>query len=379
MTPERKVENMSDKSIPSTTTPDLISTWGVNLEAAVCEQCDWSYLLPAGQPPLYCPHCFQAALTPLAQQVAYLPYTRPPELVLPFTVSAEKLGQAIQDFAHQIWFAPGDLKPQNLQARLQRLYLPLWLVDSEAQATWEAEAGFNYDVVSHQDKFDDNKGGWTSQQITETRVRWEPRLGRLTRPYANIAAPALEEYIALQQKLGQYDLPAARPYQAGVITAAVVRLPNRLPADAWPDAIPVIQAAAAEECRQACQSDHLRQFRWQAAYNNLNWTLLLLPAYAAYYLDDENRPQPLLIHGQSGHVSGPRRASLKRAQRATLIIVGVAVAIFIFSLLLAALSILARSLLAVAVIGALIAIVIGLLALAPIGIAWQFNRSNVKG
>ncbi|MFC1976601.1 hypothetical protein ACFLXQ_09395 [Chloroflexota bacterium] len=357
-------------------TSDLTSTWHTNLEAAICEHCDWSYLVPAGSLPVHCPHCFQAWLTPISAQAVNLLYSQPPELILPFTLSADTLAQSIQTFAGHIWFAPDDLKPQNLQARLQRVYLPMWLVDSEVQATWQAEVGFNYEVVSHQDRYNDHRGGWVSQKVTETRIRWEPRLGRLTRTYHNTVAPALEEHRHLQQQLGAYNLKDSQAYQAQTIADAFIRLPNRLPTDAWPDAIPPIQATAAEECRRAGSADHVRQFRWQADYPTLNWTLLLLPMVVTYYLDDDKKPQPILIHGQSGRLSGPRRASMKRAQRMALIIVGVAVAVFTLSVGLGIVSIFAPRVLVLAIIALAVAIIIGLLAIAPIVIAWQFNRST---
>ena len=48
------------------------------------------------------------------------------------------------------------------------------------------------------------------------------------------------------------------------------------------------------------------------------WTLLLLPLLSAYYLDDEGAPQAVYINGQNGTISGVRRSSMKRAQRASL-------------------------------------------------------------
>ncbi len=357
-------------------TPTTYSAWGVNLEGAVCEHCDWSYLLPWGSIPLQCPNCLQAALSPLEEEVDDLPSNHPPELSLPFSVTTDKLNQNIQDFGGRIWFAPGDLKPSNLKDRLQRVYLPMWLVDSEVQATWQVEVGFDYEAVSHRDQFNQNKGGWVSQRVTETRIRWSPRLGRLKRAYHNIAAPALEEHSALKQKLGPYKLDAAQPYRPESLANTVVRLANRSPADAWPDAIPPIRSAAAEECRRACQADHWREFRWRAEYANKHWTLLLLPMYVTYYLDDDDRPQPILIHGQTGQLSGPRRASMKRAQRSALIIVAVAVLFFLLSLIVALVSIFMPPLLLVAGIGLVIALIIGLLALIPLAIAWQFNRTN---
>jgi hypothetical protein len=369
---------MDQPTPPDTLAPtlNLSDLWGFNLEIAACEQCNWSYLLVQGSLPHHCPRCFQASLKPLENQAERLPWTHPPERFLPFTVSREQLRHSIEDFAGGFWFAPDDLQASNLQARLQRIYLPLWLVDSEVQAIWQAEVGFDYQVASHQDYYDENRNGWLSREITETRIRWDPRLGRLTRTYHNIAAPALEEHAALRQQLGTYEFDTAQPYRSSDMADLLIRLPNRDPADAWPEAIPVLRAVAAEECRRACRADHIRQFRWTAEYPGRNWSLLLVPMYTTYYLDDDKNPQPVIIHGQSGQLHGPRRASMRRAQRTAVILVVVAVAIAILSLVAAAVALVLPPFLLIAGIGLLIAFLAGLAALIPLGIAWHFNRQQ---
>jgi hypothetical protein len=297
---------------------------------------------------------------------------------LSFTLSEAQLHQQLRAFADSVWFAPPDLTPQNLITRVQRLYLPMWLVDGEVEAIWQAEAGFDYQAVSHHDKYNDNQGGWSSQQVTETRIRWEPRLGRLKRTYQNRAAPSLEEEAQLRAQLGPYNREKAQPYQPQALAGTIVRLPNRSPDDAWPDVVPAFQAAAAEECRQAAQAAHIRQFRWTATYQNLNWTLLLLPAYITYYLNDEQVACPVLLHGQSGQLSGRRYGSMKRAKQTGLLIASGAVVLFGLSLLLALFSVLLPPLFLLAGIGLMAAFVIGALALLPILIVWQAKRTTLQ-
>jgi hypothetical protein len=174
----------------------VAEAWGAPLVAVVCETCDWTFLAPPSADLGRCPHCSRPGLTPLDSGLSQLPYTQPPELTLPHALDPAQLGQAIQTFARGIPYPPQDLTPSTLQRRLQRVYLPMWLVDASVQANWKAEAGFDYQVVSHQDQY--SGSGWTSQQVKEGRIRWEPRLGRLERSYANLAAPALEDHPALQ-------------------------------------------------------------------------------------------------------------------------------------------------------------------------------------
>ena len=354
----------------------LASLWGEPTSMVVCGVCDWSYMLPQAALPQRCPNCFRGELKSVtASEEGQLPRVRPPELCLPFRVAIEKVLQNIQQFAAGPWFAPADLAAQNLRGRLKRVYWPMWLVDCDVQATWEAEAGYNYEVVSHQDRYNEGQAGWTSHEVKETRVRWEQRAGQLERSYANVAAPALEDHRQLMARVQGFKHENAQPYSSEALKQAFVRLPNRSVEDAWSDAAPAVQAASADECRQATRADHIRQYQWSPEYRNQNWTLLLLPVYTTYYLDDEAVPQPVIIHGQSGYLSGKRRASMKRAQRASLFILIAAAVVFMFSLLFAGIGLLVPPLLALGGIGVLAAILVAAAAVAPVAIVWQINRS----
>jgi hypothetical protein len=349
--------------------------WPQNLSAGVCEVCDWSFLYNPQSPPARCPHCFSRALTPL-EAVSELPYSAAPELTLPVAVTSASLATSLETFARGIPFYPKDLTAGNLRQRVVQVYLPMWLVDVTALADWSAEAGYNYQVVSHQDRFSDARGGWTSQEVQETRVRWESRLGRLSRRYQNIPVAALEGDTGLPRQAGGFDITAAVPYQPDQVAGAVIRLPSRSQQDSWPDAVLPIYNAAAEEVRQASAADHLRQFRWNAEYSQPNWTYLLLPLLCTYYLDDDNHPQPVIVHGQNGYINGKRKASMARAQGTAMNLVIAAGLIFLVGLLLGAGTLLFPPLGVIAGLIFLLALALALGAVIPILVVWQFNRSR---
>lgn len=368
-----------DTVISGSLTSKTASGWGLPLQAAVCEACDWRFFLPLDQALPRCPHCFQKALSILEDASTQEIPLSPPELFLPFTLPNEILLQRLQAFTKGLWLPPVDLNINNLRSRLQRVFWPVWLVDGDVQATWQAEAGYNYQVVSHQERFADGRG-WSTQEVTETRIRWEPRLGRLQRTYQNIAAPALDEHRSLMGWLGGYDIAKSLPYEAARAFTGLekgrwlVCLPGRSQADAWPDAAPVFQSSAAVECQQACASSHIREFRWSPFFERQNWTLLLLPVLTTFYQDDESKPQILLIHGQNGTLHGVRRASMKRAQRTALWILGAGAVLLLFSLLVSAASFFFPLLLVLGGIGLALALLVCLLAVIPVAIAWSVNR-----
>ncbi|MBN2001967.1 MAG: hypothetical protein JXA21_01315 [Anaerolineae bacterium] len=348
------------------------TAWGIALESTRCPHCEWQYFTPKESAVQRCPHCFQADLIPVEDPGTQL-YTQPPELVLPFNVNLAAIEQHIETFSEKIPFAPKDLEARMLCTRIQRLYLPMWLVDGEVSAIWDAEVGFDYQVVSHREHYGEEE--WDTEETRETRTRWEPRAGRLQRHYDNIITPALEEHTALLHALGRYSYQDAQPYTAGEIQGTPIRLPDRAPEAAWADAIPGFQQTATEECRQAAQSDRIQRFRWSPEYTNLHWTLLLLPIYSTYYLDDNQQPQRILVNGQTGKVSGARRASMQRAQRVSLIVGIVAAIFFVLGLGLSILGLAMPPLIIAGIAILVVAFGGGLVgALIPILIAARFNR-----
>jgi hypothetical protein len=346
------------------------------MTAYVCERCHWRFLEREGQNVARCPHCYQVKLTVLDTPEEAHGASFPPERTIPFALSGEGLNRAITAFTSAIPFAPDDMTPARLLERAERIYLPSWLVDVEVEATWQGEAGFNYDVMSHEGRYAEGEG-WLSREVVETRTRWEPRIGRLRRDYHDIPAPALEEADKLAAAIGGYPVGEARAYKPEDLKDVHVRVPDRRPDDAWPGAIPSLLNAAGDECRQAMGADHVRDFRWSPTYGRRNWTLLLRPLYSTYFLDDEGHPSPLLVHGITGRISGQRRASMKRAKRTSLIVLLVAAVILTVSLAVTAAGSLVPILLPIGGIGLLLGVVTGLGAAYPVLRAWSFNRSQI--
>lgn len=311
---------------------------------------------------------------PLGDSLAGFPNLRTPELVIPASVSEARMTQALTAFCLGIPFAPPDLKPGNLLIRMQKVFLPTWLVDCRVAATWRAEAGFDYEVVSHQDHF--SGGKWISKQVKEGRIRWESRLGRLDRRYSNVPAAALEGGKEMFQLLGEFSTAQAQGYEPAMLHNASLRLPDRSTTDAWSEAEVALRSRAAEECRMATSAGHLRSFGWEPGYSEQNWTLLLLPVFSAFYLDEAGSPIPVYFHGQSGQAAGTRRASIKRAKRASLALFLISATVFLLSLLAAGLSAILPALLALAVVGFSAALLVGAASIYPLAAVWWFNRTQ---
>ncbi|NMC53670.1 MAG: hypothetical protein GYA48_08550 [Chloroflexi bacterium] len=345
---------------------------GLPLEAVVCTACSRAFLKPAGITADTCPQCSQGRLQPFSGPVR----PEPPEKIIPFAISPAHLAARFTRFCEGVWLSAPDFSPQHLAQRALPLYFPLWLVDATAQGSWQAETGFDYQVQSTKEIFSD--GEWHTQPIQETRVRWEPRLGQISRSYQNVAVNALTDQPQLSTALGQYELGQAIDFNPAHLSSAWLRCPDVLPEQAWPQAEMRLRQVLQSDCQAACSAQHIRNFSVTADYSNQNWTQLLAPAYITYYTSDDNQKILVALNAQSGHLYGPRLASQKRGWKVAGILGGIGLGI----VLLAILFFLFAAVFPPISVVASILLVAGLLLVAgaaiPAAYPWLWNRGQME-
>jgi hypothetical protein len=341
--------------------------WGVPLEVYYCPHCHTAHLASTVVTLETCPACLQADVSPEPAMLR----REPPELVIPFAIAHEEAQEAVARWARGGWFRPDEMRVETLSTRLRRYYFPSWLIDSDVEAVWQAEMGYDYQAASFRERY--QGGRWVSEQITEQRVRWEPRVGRLKRRYDNVVVRAMEAHETWMSRLGGYDFRMRTPYAPQAIDRSVVRVPDYDPEAAWPDAEEALDRAAALECKSASQADHVRNWSMNARYNDLNWTQLLAPAYVTWYREGD-RSHPVWINGQSGQVYGHKYVSQDRARLASLIVGGLAALAFLIGILVVLIG-RETTLVALGVVMVIGALILGLAAPVPAIWAWLRNRS----
>jgi hypothetical protein len=301
---------MDSNQLPSTEIhPAGTELWGLSYQPVGCLVCGQAFLAPASWEGALCPHCLEGQLDPQPARLR----PEPPELVLPFQRGADNLRPTLEKFTRGVWLAPDDFTPAGLQQRLIPIYWPIWLVDGQVSGAWQAEVGFDYQVKSSQEFY--ASGGWRSRDVIETRIRWEPRLGGMTRAYNNLAAPAVSDQNRLQAQIGPSPFDQAVPYSAELLHGAALRIPDQAPEEAWPQAQSEFERSAALECQQAAGGQHLRGYKLQPAYSGINWTQLLVPMYVSYYTDDRGKRIQVMINGATGQIGGRRLASPRKGLR----------------------------------------------------------------
>ncbi|MEM7369358.1 MAG: hypothetical protein AAF587_12215 [Bacteroidota bacterium] len=307
---------MSSSSTSSTN--EFLQGWEEDLHPYACGECQGVFLVPSGKSSSTCPFCRQEGLMALGGEIFadQALYTQAPEGYLAPTLSQEQIINGLTKFQKGIPFHPKDLDIDELQRRLSLLYLPFWWVDVHVKGRWNAEMGFDYQVVSHQEYH--NNGQWKTKEQLRTQTRWEERLGLLERSYQNTAAPALENWEEIKASIGSFAVQKARVFQPSILNGTAYQLPSIVPKDAWPSAEVHLHKIVATECQRACDAQHVRRFHLSPLYANHNWTQVLVPVYTTFYKDEFQESHPILIHGISGQLIGRERASAKKAKKIAL-------------------------------------------------------------
>jgi hypothetical protein len=301
--------------------------WHTDRQPAGCSHCHRVYLVPTDYRGSMCPLCRRGALE---AQPAYV-RRADPERVLPFRITQQALLPIYQQFISPVWIKPEGLNPESLLKNTRPLFWPLWLVDSNVNGHWQMEAGFDYQVESAKEVY--TGSGWQSRQQIETRVRWEPRVDKISTRVDNVITPALDEHQNRRQMTGVYQLERGVDFDPTLLGSAFMELPDLTPEAAWPLARPDLDQALAKICQTAAGAQHVREFIIQARFENQNWTEFFLPLYATHYSDDEGQPQVVIVNAQSGVIFGPRLASRKRGQQIAGIIGAVADGLFLLALI----------------------------------------------
>lgn len=337
---------------------------------AHCKNCNAGFYVPSNAGAPLCPNCFVARLEPIPA----FAQDESPELIVAFAVNDATLVANLERWLRDIPFKHASLNVNALRARLTRVYLPMYLADARVWGTWSAQVGFDYLVASSEERFQNSQ--WVTQRINETRVRWEPRAGDITRAYENIAAPALEQHTRVLSALGDantdaFDISRAISFAPDALTNSFLRAPDLANDAAWKFAQVELERRAARDCQNAANAQHIEQFELRAAYGEPHWTLLLLPTYVTSYNDDAGNWIPVRVNGQTGVVSGAKRASMKSARRWTFLIAGIAFLAFLFALVIALLTQLVVAWLVA--ISLVITVVLAFAVPIPLIIARQYN------
>ena len=282
-----------------------LQNWGTEQQAIQCESCGGETLIPAGQTTSTCVFCGSPKV--LAQPDVQ---TIRPESVVPFHVSREEAKVAFAEWKRKRWFLPSAFKKQDVDSKLNGIYIPYWTYDTQTYSVYTAEVGiYHYRTVTRTRTVNGKTETYTD---TERYTVWHDTRGDYERSFDDILIPASGHYDAeLLEKLGDFDLEAGLiAYKPEYLSGFVSERYSVNREEGWEHAQEAADAQLDSEIREKIGGDEIRSLNIRTSYDNITYKHLLLPVWNASYTY-KSCPYYYMVNGQTGTVSGhvPRSAA----------------------------------------------------------------------
>ena len=246
-----------------------------------------------------------------------------PESLIPLEVCRETAERGFERWLRRRWFRPSALK------RLERfdaigVYVPYWTFDARVHSDWSADAGHYYYVTR---TVPVRVGGRLQMRRQRVRkVRWVPAWGARDDLYDDLlvnASRGLPD--RLVARLGGFDTRALVPYRPEYLAGWRAEEYQLDLAGGWDRARETILRTQRARCAGDVPGDTHRRLAVDTAIDDVRWKHVLLPVWSLSYAHGKRR-YAVLIHGQTGHVTGKAPLSwLKVLMLVALIALGVAV------------------------------------------------------
>ena len=275
--------------------PDSQRGWNAARTSVKCQSCQAISVFDPKHQAKNCEFCGSSALVPYEQ----VKDSFSPGSLLPMKISDTKARELIRKWYGTRWFAPNKLKKAALTDQVHGLYIPYWTFDAQADARWQAEAGYYYYET---ESYTDSNGREASRQVR--RTRWEYASGQLQHFFDDDLVPAS---LGVQAKhlraIEPFPTGELVPYDAGYLSGWVVeRYQIDLIAAAQRSRQQMDQQVQ-RMCASEVPGDTHRNLQANTRYSDLTFKHILTPLWMLTYRYGVKNFQ-VVMNGYTGSISG---------------------------------------------------------------------------
>lgn len=282
------------KQAETYSTPELLRGWGITRRELHCESCGANTSIAPTELSTTCPFC---ASNRVAARTA-MPEIFRPRFLIPFQIERDACARFSREWLKRGWMYPFDLVRVAYNAQFTGIYLPFWTFSARVQAAWRAEVGRE----KTEQFFDMSEMKFK----TRRRLEWQWEQGQVALPFDDELQTGTTHISAsLLKRLAPYQLNALVTYEPSYLAGWRAQSYEISLNDAWDAARARMREIARAACDEQIDSNHVRNFSMNAAFDDEAWRLLLLPAYLATY-KFAGKPYQIVINGQTGKVAGDK-------------------------------------------------------------------------
>lgn len=237
-----------------------------------------------------CPYCGSYHIFPFEQEIV-------PDGILPFFIDQVELKELFRKWIKKRFFAPNKLKNLYQQHKFQGTYLPYWIFDVDAIASYTGLGG-----IVRQEHYKDEKGNMQTRTWTD----WYPVSGQVKHQFLDLTISAsIEDKSNYATEVLPFAVSSAKPYMEEYLCgfgAKKYQVPMGI---CYENAVRMMESDLHNDAR----NDILRQFdetsniKIQPEFMNEQYRYILLPVYKTSYFF-QKKEYIVFINGQTGHIYG---------------------------------------------------------------------------
>ena len=275
--------------------PDSKRGWGEKKQEVKCQSCHAISVFNAARQSQGCEFCGATQLVPYEE----VKEAFSPESLLPMKIANSKARELIKAWYGSRWFAPNKLKKAALTDTVKGLYIPYWTFDAQANAAWEAEAGYHYYET---EETTDSQGNRQTRQIQ--RTRWEHASGRIDHFFDDELVPAsLGVQANHLRAVEPFPTAELAPYDPAFLSGWVVERYQIDLVAAAQHSREQMEQKVQSMCRSAVPGDTQRNLRVNSAYSGQTFKHILAPLWMLQYRYGTKNFQ-VVMNGYTGKISG---------------------------------------------------------------------------
>ncbi len=299
--------------------PDSKRGWGEKKQEVKCQSCHAISVFNAARQSQGCEFCGATQLVPYEE----VKEAFSPESLLPIKIANSKARELIKAWYGSRWFAPNKLKKAALTDTVKGLYIPYWTFDAQANADWEAEAGYHYYET---EGYTDSSGNRQTRQIQ--RTRWEHASGRIDHFFDDELVPAsLGVQANHLRAVEPFPTAELAPYDPAFLSGWVVERYQIDLVAAAQHSREQMEQKVQSMCRSAVPGDTQRNLRVNSAYSGQTFKHILAPLWMLQYRYGTKNFQ-VVMNGYTGKISGDYPKSWVKIMFAVLAVIMVLLILF---------------------------------------------------
>jgi hypothetical protein len=224
-----------------------------------------------------------------------------PESLIPLDVGRAAVEEKFRAWLGRLWFRPSALRKLRALDAIG-VYVPCWTFDCAVHSDWTAQSGTYYYVPEIYTAIVNGRPVVRTRMVQKTR--WSPAAGARDDAYDDLlihASRGVPE--ALARNLGDFDLRALVPYRPEYLAGwRAEEYAVDLEAG-WKEAERRVAESQRSRCSSDVPGDTQADLRVRNVIRDVRWKHVLLPYWSATYTW-RGKTYPVVIHGQTGRVSG---------------------------------------------------------------------------